>query len=57
MDKDSAILHLPNEVPIPMDADHRGICKFLSASNPCFRLVLDHILELIEGYGNEDDRE
>ncbi|OJD31266.1 ankyrin repeat protein [Diplodia corticola] len=48
VDEHSAILHLPNERSVPVEADHREICKFLTSSNQNYALVLDAILDLVE---------
>ena len=46
VDKDSAILNLPNETPIPIEADHRSICKFLTPSSEAYATVFDCLSEL-----------
>lgn len=48
VDEMSAILHLPNETAIPLEADHQGMCKFLTSSNPNYIVVRDCIDEIIE---------
>lgn len=48
VDEHSALLHLPNELAIPVDEDHRGICRFISKEGDRFQQVLEHLLELIE---------
>ncbi|PVH74731.1 hypothetical protein DL98DRAFT_658590 [Cadophora sp. DSE1049] len=48
VDKDSAILLLPNETPVPIEADHRSMCRFSSEKSEKFQLVLDCLRELIE---------
>ncbi|CAH0048541.1 unnamed protein product [Clonostachys solani] len=48
VESDSAILRLPNEVPLPLEADHRNICKFLTSSDPGYTLVLSCLEELID---------
>lgn len=48
VDQDSAILHLPNETPLPVEADHRGMCKFLTANDQRFQIVLSSLQELVE---------
>ena len=40
MTRDSALLNLSNEMAIPVDADHRAICRFSSLDDTRFRLVL-----------------
>ena len=48
VDEMSAILHLPNETAIPLEADHQTMCKFLTSSNPNYIVVRDCIDEIIE---------
>jgi hypothetical protein len=48
VDKDSAILLLPNETPIPIEADHRSMCRFSNEKSEKFQLVLDCLRELID---------
>ncbi|CAG9982688.1 unnamed protein product [Clonostachys byssicola] len=50
VESDSAILRLPNEVPLPLEADHRNICKFLTTSDPGYTLVLSCLEELVDQY-------
>ncbi|KAI1299608.1 hypothetical protein F5Y03DRAFT_408757 [Xylaria venustula] len=49
VDQKSALLGLPGtrERQIPIDADHRGICKFSSIEDPRYRLVEDNIAQII----------
>ena len=46
VDKDSAILNQQNETPMPIEADHRTMCKFLSSSSETYALVFDCLSEL-----------
>lgn len=53
----SAIMHLPKERVGPLQANHRGICKYSSPSDPNYILVrnalvetLDRIAETCESY-------
>ena len=39
VEKDSAILGYPNEQAIPLDADHRGVCKFLSPNDADYKTL------------------
>jgi hypothetical protein len=48
VDEDSAVLRLPNEVALPMEADHQTMCKFLTNSSERYRMVLDLLKELVE---------
>ncbi|KAH6711289.1 hypothetical protein BKA61DRAFT_88438 [Leptodontidium sp. MPI-SDFR-AT-0119] len=45
--RESALLYLTNEMAIPIDADHRAICRFSDPSNPKFRPVLLAIADAI----------
>ncbi|KAI1765268.1 hypothetical protein GGR53DRAFT_490515 [Hypoxylon sp. FL1150] len=47
--QDSAILGLPGtrEKQIPLDADHRQICKFSSEEDPRYRQVADNISKMV----------
>uniref|UniRef100_A0A0B7JPH5 Uncharacterized protein n=1 Tax=Bionectria ochroleuca TaxID=29856 RepID=A0A0B7JPH5_BIOOC len=53
VESDSAILRLPNEVPLPLEADHRNICKFLTSSDPGYTLVLSCLEELVDQCASE----
>ena len=46
VDKDSAILNLQNETPVPIEADYRSMCKFLSSNSEAYALVFDCLSEL-----------
>ena len=46
VDKDSAILNQQNETPLPIEADHRAMCKFLTSSSEAYALVYDCLSEL-----------
>ncbi|KAK0723425.1 hypothetical protein B0T26DRAFT_260557 [Lasiosphaeria miniovina] len=48
VDDFSAILHLPNETPIPIDADHRSMCRYLTSSDRNYLTVANCIGELID---------
>ncbi|KAF2792053.1 hypothetical protein K505DRAFT_308322, partial [Melanomma pulvis-pyrius CBS 109.77] len=48
VDETSAVLHLPNETPIPMEADHRGLCRYLTSSSENYIVVRDCITELFD---------
>ncbi|KAI1200124.1 hypothetical protein F5X97DRAFT_294153 [Nemania serpens] len=49
VDSKSALLGLPGtrERQIPVDADHRGICKFASDEDPRYKLVEDNIAQMV----------
>ena len=46
VDKDSAILNQQNETPLPIEADHRTMCKFLTSNSEAYALVFDCLSEL-----------
>lgn len=46
VDKDSAILNLSNETRVPIEADHRTMCKFLTSSSEAYETVFDSLQEL-----------
>lgn len=39
VDKNSAILGYPNEQSVPLNADHRGVCKFSSTTDADYRTL------------------
>jgi len=39
--RDSAIMGLPNEVELPLNADHHTSCKYPSKQDPSYRSVCD----------------
>ena len=47
VDRSSATLGLPNERVIPVDADHRHICKFSDGGDARYQHVLDAVATLI----------
>ncbi|KAF4343770.1 ankyrin repeat [Fusarium beomiforme] len=48
VEEDSAVIGLPNEVPISMEADHRSICKFADMASEKYQMISDCILEMVE---------
>jgi hypothetical protein len=48
VDKDSAILNLPNEVSSPIQANHRTMCKFSSIDDQRYRPVWKAIKHLVD---------
>lgn len=49
VDMDSAILDLPNERPVPVNANHREICKFSHAKSEKYRPVWVAISDMVSG--------
>lgn len=47
VDRESALLNIPNEFPIPVDADHRDICRFSNRNDSRFSTVLFAAANLI----------
>ncbi|KAH7403242.1 hypothetical protein BKA64DRAFT_444322 [Cadophora sp. MPI-SDFR-AT-0126] len=45
--RETALLNLTNEMAIPVDADHRSLCRFSDSANPIFRPVLLAIAGII----------
>ncbi|KAH0543156.1 hypothetical protein FGG08_002501 [Glutinoglossum americanum] len=48
VDQQSSILHLPNETPLPIESDHAGLCKFLTANSQKYLIVQESLVELVE---------
>ncbi|KAK3955712.1 hypothetical protein QBC32DRAFT_377094 [Pseudoneurospora amorphoporcata] len=48
VDKESAVLGLPNETSRYIEADHRGICKFESPVSPNYAILQQSFLTTIE---------
>jgi hypothetical protein len=48
VDEDSARLNLPNEVAIPISANHRDMCKFSSVNSQRYRPVWEYMQDLAE---------
>ncbi|KAK5054527.1 hypothetical protein LTR84_001418 [Exophiala bonariae] len=56
VDKSSAVLNLPNERLLPIDADHREICRFSDLKDPRFQPVLSAMGQMIcESVAMEDN--
>lgn len=54
VDKDSARLALPNEIPVAVSANHRDICKFSDADSPKYRPIWKAIQILcVESTGDQ----
>ncbi|KAH6976535.1 Alpha/Beta hydrolase protein [Ilyonectria sp. MPI-CAGE-AT-0026] len=47
VEKSSAQLHLPNETALPIQADHRAMCRFGDSTSQKYRAVEDAISELL----------
>ena len=46
VDKESAILNIPNETAIPIEADHQSMCRFLTANSDQYMSIFDTLSEL-----------
>ena len=46
VDKESACLGLRNEVSIPLDGNHRTICRFASARESGLHIILDNLVSI-----------
>lgn len=53
VEKDSSVLGYPGEISKPLDADHNGICKYESPSDPKYITVRNALKTLI---GNEKSK-
>ncbi|QVM10198.1 hypothetical protein D8B26_004859 [Coccidioides posadasii str. Silveira] len=49
VDRDSAVLNLPNEIWTPLPADHHTVCKFRDQSDSNFITVTGYLRRLTEG--------
>ncbi|KAE8445546.1 hypothetical protein EG329_013310 [Mollisiaceae sp. DMI_Dod_QoI] len=57
VNKASAVMNLPNERLIPIDADHRSICRFSSQEDSRFESILPTIGKLLRESVAEEDSE
>ncbi len=48
VDKASATLDLPNERSYPLNADHRGICRFLGPKDPNYKTLRNTFITTID---------
>ncbi|KAH7304874.1 hypothetical protein BKA65DRAFT_544110 [Rhexocercosporidium sp. MPI-PUGE-AT-0058] len=48
VDEHSAVMQIPNEIPIPIEADHRSMCRFSSKENEKYQMVFDCLQELVD---------
>lgn len=48
VDRSSAALLIPNEVVVPIEADHRSMCRFLNEKSENYQLLLDCLKELVD---------
>ncbi|KAF5566225.1 ankyrin repeat [Fusarium phyllophilum] len=48
VEEDSAVIGLPNEVPISIEADHRSMCKFSDMKSEKYQMISDCIMEMVE---------
>ncbi len=51
VEKESAHLRLSNETLLPVNADHRAMCRFSDAENQKFRPVKDAIVAMARNSG------
>ncbi|MCJ1392169.1 hypothetical protein MMC18_005036 [Xylographa bjoerkii] len=55
LQKDSSILGYPEEISMPLNADHHDVCKYTSQKDPSYisvRNVLSHLLEQFQSDDN-----
>ncbi|KAF2476890.1 uncharacterized protein BDR25DRAFT_41992 [Lindgomyces ingoldianus] len=48
VDEHSALMNLPNEVAVPIEADHRGMCRFSNQKSEKYQMVFDCLRELLD---------
>lgn len=48
VEEDCAVIGLPNEVPISIEADHRSMCKFSDMISETYQMISDCIMEMVE---------
>jgi hypothetical protein len=48
VEKYSAVLDVPEEEQLPVDVNHRGICKFASRSDQTYQKLWKRIRRIIE---------
>ena len=41
-------MHLPNEIAIPIEADHRSMCRFSDKSSEKYQMVYDCLKEIVD---------
>lgn len=41
-------MHLPNEIPIPVEADHQSMCRFANEKSEKYQLVYDCLQEMVD---------
>jgi hypothetical protein len=41
-------MHLPNEITIPIEADHRSMCRFVDKNGGKYQMVFDCVKELVD---------
>lgn len=41
-------MHLPNEIPIPVEADHQTMCRFANEKSEKYQLVYDCLQEMVD---------
>lgn len=45
----SAIIGLPNEIVLPLNANHRSMCRFASSDGQNYKIVEETIMEILSG--------
>ncbi|PMD52221.1 uncharacterized protein K444DRAFT_621365 [Hyaloscypha bicolor E] len=48
VERESALLNVANEMPLPLDADHREICRFSNPNDPRYNVVVLAVANLIK---------
>ncbi|CAG8973757.1 hypothetical protein HYALB_00007707 [Hymenoscyphus albidus] len=47
LERDSSVLGYPREISVPLDADHHGVCKYDSPSDPNYIMVRNVLKSLV----------
>lgn len=55
VDKDSAVLNLINETRLPVNRDHRTMCKYLTSTSEEYDTVFSCLAEVVDKVKGEDD--
>jgi len=48
VEEDSAVMGISNEIPIPIEADHRSMCRFSNMKSEDYQMVADCLKEMVE---------
>ena len=51
--RESAVMNMPNEDVIALDADHIGMTKFVNSTDPAYQWIVQHILKTCGSKGDK----